>query len=240
MKPLLTIYLAGSLRPVITRSRPLIEEVLGVDTHCVAGPAGLLARRLIAGEEADLFLSADLGYARELAEALGLPSAPVPLVGNRLGLYVRPEMAAGDAVATLSNPDLRIGTSTPGSDPCGDYTKAFLERIDVLHPAGGEPLVKRARALVGGPATPPLPAGSSAPRHFILEEGVCDAFIGYTHNHAELTRDGRLVMEPLPDELVDAVVYSITALTTGGERARSAFLSGPVHEALLEGGFEPV
>lgn len=80
---------------------------------------------------------------------------------------LRERIEAGEACdffasANLAHPqallesgrDLRIGTSTAGCDPSGDYTQQLFSRMG----KEGEAVRKRAVALVGGRQTLPLPA----------------------------------------------------------------------------------
>ncbi len=54
-------------------------------------------------------------------------------------------------LALLSDPDLRLATSTPGCDPSGDYTWQLFSHIEERCPGVGAAIMARARPLVGVP-----------------------------------------------------------------------------------------
>jgi molybdate transport system substrate-binding protein len=51
-------------------------------------------------------------------------------------------------LALLSDPDLRLATSTPGCDPSGDYTWQLFSHIEERCPGVGAAMMARARPLV--------------------------------------------------------------------------------------------
>ena len=124
------------------------------------GPAGLLRERIEAGEPCALFASANREHPQRL---LALQKAvltqtfswnQLSLVSNRNGAWLD----------LLRDPTLRIGTSTPGCDPSGDYTWAFFDNMDVLEPGLGQQLRARAIPLVGGRDTVKIPSGRTSER----------------------------------------------------------------------------
>jgi len=62
----------------------------------------------------------------------------------------------------LRNPALRIATSTPGCDPCGDYTWQLFEGIEQHDAELSQQLKQRAMLLVGGKDSAPIPPGMLA------------------------------------------------------------------------------
>ncbi|MDP2709764.1 MAG: molybdate ABC transporter substrate-binding protein [Solirubrobacteraceae bacterium] len=125
----LRVLAAGSLRPAF--------DVLGA-----AAPGTLrfayanardLARRIEAGEPADVFASASAEHPAAL-HAAGLVSAPRPFASNVLVAAVPVASPARD-FAVLAAPGTRVVIEVEGI-PLGDYTRAALARLDELH--GGE------------------------------------------------------------------------------------------------------
>ncbi|SUG96400.1 molybdate ABC transporter substrate-binding protein [Salmonella enterica subsp. enterica] len=145
------ILAAGSLRVVW----PQLMAAFQADAVCDFGPAGLLRERIEAGEACDFFASANLAHPQALLES-GRALRVAPFTTNRLCLSVRAQaMREGeDWLSLLTRRDLRIGTSTAGCDPSGDYTQQLFSRMG----KEGEAVRKRAVALVGGRQTLPLPA----------------------------------------------------------------------------------
>lgn len=145
------ILAAGSLRVVW----PQLMAAFQADAVCDFGPAGLLRERIEAGEACDFFASANLAHPQALLES-GRALWVAPFTTNRLCLSVRAQaMREGeDWLSLLTRRDLRIGTSTAGCDPSGDYTQQLFSRMG----KEGEAVRKRAVALVGGRQTLPLPA----------------------------------------------------------------------------------
>ncbi len=112
----------GSLRVVW----PQLMAAFQADAVCDFGPAGLLRERIEAGEACDFLLrrtGASAGAAGKRAGAAGRA-----FTTNRLCLSVRAQaMREGeDWLSLLTRRDLRIGTSTAGCDPSGDYTQQLF------------------------------------------------------------------------------------------------------------------
>lgn len=95
--------------------------------RCDFGPAGLLRERIEAGEPCDFFASANVAHPQALL-ASGRALSVSSFALNRLCLTVRADaMREGDDWRSLlMREDLRIGTSTPGCDPSGDYTQQLF------------------------------------------------------------------------------------------------------------------
>lgn len=116
------------------------------------GLAGLLRARIEAGENCSLFASANMAHPQALLEQ-GKARAVQRFAGNALCLTAAAHCVAEQStwLTLLSDPGLRIGTSTPGSDPSGDYTWQFFARFEAEF---GIALQPRALALVGAADSP--------------------------------------------------------------------------------------
>jgi molybdate transport system substrate-binding protein len=171
----LRVLAAGSLRPVW----PALMAAYGAPVDTGFGPAGLLRARIACGESCDLFASANTAHAENLLQ-LGLAQQVGRFAANSLCLTVkrdriRPEE---DWLTVLTRPDLRLATSTPHSDPSGDYTWQLFAAIEQRHAGLGRVLESKARCLVGGPDSLNPPAGELAAR-WLLAQDHADMFIGY-------------------------------------------------------------
>jgi len=120
------ILAAGSLKGVW----PALMAYFPVPVETRFGPAGLLRERIEAGESCDLFASASEEHPQTLLAA-GRALAVMPFTSNRLCITVRSDcLLPGDDWFTLLTRDsLRIATSTPGTDPSGDYTQVLFSRM---------------------------------------------------------------------------------------------------------------
>jgi ABC-type molybdate transport system substrate-binding protein len=117
------VMAAGSLRDVFAAVFADYEKLYGDGFAPVWGPSGVLRERLQKGEAFDIFASAGLPHAQVLTEA-GVSGPSVLFVRNALCIVTDADrqLDAGNLVETLLKPEIRIGTSTPVSDPAGDYT----------------------------------------------------------------------------------------------------------------------
>ena len=228
----LSVLAAGSLRAIW----PKIAAVYGQAITVKFGPAGLLCERIRQGERCDLFLSANTAHPQALLLA-GYALESCVFVHNELCLSVRKRLATPERswLDLLSDPTLRIATSTPISDPSGDYTWQLFEGIEQQHAGLGESLKQRALQLVGGPKSPTVPAGQSA-AGWLLNNDRADIFIGYQSYAAQ---PGIAVLAiPAPFQIRADYAF---AVCHADARPLAAFLlSAQAQTILQEGGFLPL
>lgn len=219
---------AGSL------ARALIDLVPkdGFEIETDFGPSGLLAARIEAGAGWDVFASADTGHPDRLHRA-GFGTAPRVFCGNALAVILRPDVGGEDAAALLRDPRLRIGISTPGNDPSGDYAVAALNRLD---PA----LSDRALRLTGAPDLPRPPQGRNT-YAWVVTSGAADLMLTYRSNALAARRDTPALRSlDLPGALQPEIAYALTTRVGAGPAATwlaEAILSPPVQTGLAELGF---
>lgn len=198
----LTILSAGSFRRALNALADAFHEqnrTLTIDCHF--GPAGLLRERIEQGEHCDIFISANLEHIDTLsAQHKVLERATI--AHNCLGLTAKrsPQTEGRDALSLLFDRTLRLGTSTPNADPCGDYAWQLFERIDARYPGEGKSLKQRALPLVGGKTTAAIPEGEIASR-YLLAHNKADLFLGYAHYAPLLAADLALITPALPSDL---------------------------------------
>lgn len=121
-EPALRIFAAGSL------VGPMNEWIAasGLPADAVAppvfGPAGLLRQRIEAAEAADVYASADLNQPRKLVAA-GRAATVTPFARNRMCIVSKASLGltTDNLLDRLLDSGLRLATSTPISDPGGDY-----------------------------------------------------------------------------------------------------------------------
>src|SRR5580698_1585370 len=142
----LLIYAAGSLTAAFTdmvRAFPVPPDTIAPP---VFGPSGVLRERIEHGEAADILASADMAQARKLATA-GQPV--IMFTRNRLCALGRPGLTTENLLDRMLDPAVRLGTSTPGADPGGDYAWAVFARAEAIHPGAQAALQAKALKLVG-------------------------------------------------------------------------------------------
>ncbi|SQA98184.1 molybdate ABC transporter periplasmic molybdate-binding protein [Cedecea neteri] len=111
----LQILAAGSLRRVWQPLMAQFEQETGLLTETQFGPAGLLRARIEADECCSLFASANMAHPQTLLEQ-GKARAVQRFAGNTLCLTAAAHCVDEQSTwqTLLSDPALRIGTSTPG------------------------------------------------------------------------------------------------------------------------------
>ncbi|WP_159999545.1 molybdate ABC transporter substrate-binding protein, partial [Roseomonas sp. 18066] len=226
---------AGSLTVAMGDLLAAFAAAGGGAVEAVHGPAGLLRQRIEQGEAADLFASASLEHARILARA-GRSGPPVIFARNSLCALVRAGLAVSpdSLLQRMLEPAIRLGTSTPGADPSGDYAGQVFARAGRLQPGAGDVLAAKALPLVGGRDSAPAPPG----RHAVgwqLAQGHADIFLGYRTSAAAVQRDCPGVqVVALPAALAVGADYALALLSAHPAAARLAFfLLSPEGQAIL-------
>lgn len=122
----LRVAAASSLTDVL----PVLARELDlgpIDAHFDASSA--LARQIEAGDEVDLFLSADARWAEHLVDA-GLADGPTPFATNRLVVVVPATAASPTTLAELATLE---HVAVAGAEvPAGRLARAALERAGIL------------------------------------------------------------------------------------------------------------
>ncbi|SCC82349.1 substrate-binding domain-containing protein [Saliniramus fredricksonii] len=231
----LHLLAAGSLK------EPLggIAPVAGYRIAARFGPSGLLRAEIFAGAPWHVFISADKGHPAAIAEA-GLGASPQHFCHNQLCLIVPDRFEDADPVALIQRADLRLGISTPGNDPSGDYAMAILRRLDARSPDGDAAL--RALALTGAPDSPVTPSDRN-PYAWLITQHMADLFLTYRSNAIAARADTpSLHMLALPRHLSVLASYALTFRPDVAEAQElaEALLSEEIQTRLAAYGFEPV
>lgn len=235
----LTVYAAGSLRAALTEAASAFERQSGTRVAFSFGPSGVLKDRLLAGERADVFASANMEHPQALAAA-GRSGAAQAFARNALCLLGAPSFSLNgqDVAQRLLDPALRVGISTPGADPAGDYAWRFFDKVEssgAAGPGSAQRLKDRALQLAGAANSPTPPEGRGL-YAWLLEEEQADVFITYCTNATLAARESRgLQVLPLPQKLDVAATYGLAVLkpATPAAEAFSRFLLGQSGQAVL-------
>lgn len=200
-------------------------------------PSGILLQRIKAGARPDLFAAADTADPLALKRA-DLAGPVVVFASNRIVAVAKPglKVTSGTLLSTLLNPTVTVGMSTPNSDPLGTYTEQVFARADTLQPGAKATLDAKARRLMGGPASPPVPAGKDKIVHFIEETHQADVFLAYSSMaRAALKAAPDLQEIELPSRLAMSVEFGLTVLKGAdpGTDALERYILSPAGQAVL-------
>jgi molybdate transport system substrate-binding protein len=233
---------AGSLRTAIGEVGVAFTSHFGAKVETNFGPSGVLRERIEKGEPADLFTSADMGNPRVLSQA-GKSGPVVLFARNRLCAFVRPGLSttSDTLLATLLDPQIKLGTSTPKADPAGDYTWSMFAKADTVRAGSRARLEAKALQLVGGWTSAALPPGTDAIA-WHLREGNADVFVGYCSGSVSFKKslpDGTVV--GMPSELATGADYGMTLLPTRNQSAGTLalfILSEEGQKIISQNGFD--
>lgn len=243
-EPPLAVYAAGSLREVLGEIAIGYEAQTGQSVSLTFGASGLLRERIERGEPASVFASADMGHPQRLVERGGW-SAPAVLVRNHLCALTteRVHTTPEQLLNTLLDPAVRIGTSTPGADPSGDYAWAMFRQADALWPGAGIQLQRKAQKLTGDASLPAPPPGCGT-YAWVMASGQADVFITYRTNAVIAQRElPSLRIVALPPALQVGVAYGLGIREAAPASARAfaqRLLAPEAQVAFARHGFEPV
>ncbi|HEX5071497.1 MAG TPA: molybdate ABC transporter substrate-binding protein [Vicinamibacterales bacterium] len=131
------IFAAASLQTAIDELAEPIRRATGTSVRMSYAASSALARQIVEGAPADLFMSADADWMDYLAERrLIRTGSRVNLLGNRLVLIAprdRPiqlAIAPGFELAKALGPN-RLAMANPDAVPAGRYAHAALTRLGV-------------------------------------------------------------------------------------------------------------
>src|SRR5262249_4337465 len=166
----------------LTEVAARFETATGSKVQAKFGASGLLRDEIAAGAKAEIFASANMEHPQALAQMKR--STPVVLFArNKLCALVRPGLAVTPAslLDRMLDPQVKLGTSTPKADPSGDYAWEVFNKAERIKPGAYVVLDKKALQLVGGPSSPPPPAGRSA-YGALIAQGTADIYLTYCTN----------------------------------------------------------
>lgn len=237
-----TLYAAGSLKGAMTEVSNAFTKATGIAVHGEYGPSGMLREQIERGQRVGVFASADMGHPRQLV-ASGRADAVIRFTGNRLCAMAKPsvQLATENVLDKALNPAIKLGTSTPKSDPSGDYTWTVFDKAEAVRPGATVALKAKALQLVGGPQSEKIPEGRSAVP-YMFATGKADMFIAYCTTGQQAAREGvDLTVVNLPAALAQTADYGLVVLQKNSpEAAQFALfvLSEPGQSILAKWGFD--
>lgn len=236
------VYAAGSLREALTLIARDFEARTGQAVALTFGASGLLRERIERGEAAQVFASADMAQPQRLAASGGW-QAPAVFARNALCALTSDKVNAAPAtlLGTLLRPGIRVGTSTPGTDPSGDYAWALFRKADEIQPGAYAALDAKALKLTGGADSPKPPPGRGT-YAWIMEQRQADVFLTYCTNAAAAQKEAPwLRVVQLPPVLQVEAAYGVgvrTAAPPSAVQFAQALLAPPAQAVFKSLGFD--
>ncbi len=240
----LTLWSAGSLNAALSEVTRDFTAATGTPVTTKFLSSGTLRQQIEAGGRPDVFASADIGNPAAL-QAEGLAGPVVNFASNRIVAVARANagVTSANLLSTILSPSVRLGTSTPISDPQGDYEEQVFAKADALTPGAKAALDAKALRLVGGPASPVVPAGQNSLIYFIDTTSQADVFLTYyTSAIAAVALARDLTEVDLPASLAVSAQYGETIVNgaqPGAAALESYILSAPAQVVLAANGFGP-
>jgi molybdenum ABC transporter molybdate-binding protein len=237
------LYAAGSLRSALTDVAKAFEDATGLQVQAKFGPSGLLKKEIADGAKADLFAAADMGYPQALSD-LNKSGPVVRFARNRLCALAKPgiRVDSSSLIDRMLDPEIKLGTSTPNSDPAGDYAFEVFRKVDAIRSGAGATLEHKALQLVGSASSAVPPRGRSV-YGWHIAEGRADLFLAYCTATAEAQKQypDQQVIE-LPKDIAVSADYGLTVMNGAPPFAEifAKFILSPAGQNILIGyGFGP-
>ena len=229
---------AGSLRQAFGDILAAYRASGGGRFDAQYGPSGKLRKEIEGGRQVDLFASAASEHTEALAKS-GLLGTSAVFAYNDLCVVSTPQagLRAENLLDSLRSPTLRLATSTPVSDPMGDYTWQFFRKADAQQPGLYAVLDAKALKLSGAASLDP---NSTLPYITAFEQDRADAYIMYCTNAVLVTQAlPRLAILRIPDSLNVRSSYGIAARkgSNEGERLLRFVLGKQGQDILRKYGF---
>jgi molybdenum ABC transporter molybdate-binding protein len=231
-----SLYAAGSLKAALTDVGKAFAAAAGNAVEGKFGPSGLLRKEIAGGAPAHVVASANMAHPKALHDAG--KSGPVTMfTRNKLCALVRPVLTvtSGNLLATLLDPQVTVGTSTPKADPSGDYAFEAFAKAETVKPGAKATLEAKARKLTGAADSAKPPAGRVV-YGWHVSEGRADIFLTYCTNviAAQKQNPGQQMVQ-LPDELAVGADYGLTVIDGAPAAAQkfAAFILSPDGQKIL-------
>jgi molybdate transport system substrate-binding protein len=231
----LRVLAAGSLKGAFTELAKAFEEKEGIPVRLEFGPSGLLRDRLLKGEAADVFASANMEHPQALHDK-GLAAPAQRFARNSLCALASPKVnvTSETLLERLLDPTIKLGTSTPKTDPAGDYAFELFARADKRLPGTRERLAAKALTLTGGPTSPPPPKDRSQYGK-LVEDGAADIFLTYCTNALQARKEvPTQQVVAIPDDINVGADYGLAVLGKTDAAAHFAdFVLSPTGQGIL-------
>jgi len=237
------LFAAGSLKDALTEVAKAYEAKSGNNVIAKFGPSGVLKTEIAGGAKADVFASANMEHPQALNDD-GTGGPVVRFARNKMCALVKPglDVTTDTLLARMLDPKIKLGTSTPRSDPSGDYAVEVFTKTEALKAGSQAVLEKKALKLVGAKESAVPPAGRAV-YGWHVAEGRADIFLTYCTNvlTAQKQYPGQQLIE-LPDTLAVGADYGLTVIEGAPPAAQDfvEFILAPEGQKILTAhGFTP-
>ena len=201
-RPEILVLAAASLADVMGEVEREFERSGGVEVSFSYGGSQSLARQIIGGAPADVFVSAG-GHPMDELRAEGLiVGEPAELFGNALVVATRsPDVSPESLAELVGQGSVRMAMADPALAPAGRYARQALESVGLWEPSGG--------ALVFAPDVRAALA--------YVESGNVDAAIVY-RTDAEAVQGVR-ALDIVPADSHERIVYPAAVVGRSSNQA---------------------
>ncbi len=237
------LFAAGSLRGALTDMAGAYEVSSGNRVVVKFGASGLLKNEISAGAQVDVFASANMEHPQSLHDEKR--SGPVlRFARSKLCALVRPGIKVDSAslLDRMLDPGVKLGTSTPRSDPSGDYAFEVFRKAEAIRPGAKFALEKKAIQLTGGANSPAPPTGQTV-YSWHVAAGRADIFLTYCTNALAAQKENpSQQIVALPDNLAVSADYGLTVITGASSAAKTFadfIMSAAGQKILSAHGFAP-
>jgi molybdate transport system substrate-binding protein len=192
---------AASLAEVMDKVGRVYEMRTGVRVVVNTGASNTLARQILAGAAADLFISADESQMDAVRSEI-VAGRRVDLLSNQLAIAVPADRPRSlESARNLTHPSFRrIAIGDPAAVPAGVYAKAYLQKLGVWEAVS-------ARIV---------PSASVRAALAAVEAGAADAAIVYRTDLAGTRRASLALAIPVADG--PRIVYPAAVIRSGRNR----------------------
>ncbi len=216
------LFAAGSLRGALTDVASAYEASSGNKVVAKFGASGLLKNEISAGAHAEVFASANMEHPQSLHDEKK-SGRVLRFARNKMCALVRPGIRV-DSTSLLDrmlDPNIKLGTSTPRSDPSGDYAFEVFRKAETIRPGAQSALEKKALQLTGA-SNSPAPPTRRVVYSWHIAEGRADIFLTYCTNAltAQKENPGQQIIA-LPDNLAVSADYGLTVITGASSAAQT-------------------
>jgi molybdenum ABC transporter molybdate-binding protein len=219
----LRVFVAGSLRGVMPAVAAEYEKASGVHANITIGRSTDIRQQIERGKNADIFVSATIEDTAALAKSGKLRTSEV-LARNEFCLMAAPgiKLVPDRLVDIMIDPAIKLGTSTPKTDPAGDYAWELFRNIEKIHPGAYATLDAKAIRLLG---PRPIRAENASPFPEIFRRRQADVFVTYCSNAVATARILKgVTFDRFPELINVAAIYGIGVSKTAPPEA-NAFVS---------------
>ncbi|MEA3140165.1 MAG: molybdate transport system substrate-binding protein [Gammaproteobacteria bacterium] len=242
--PSVRLHAAGSLRAAMTDIAKAYTGTYGISVQTNFGASGAMRDRLASGEPGDVFASADMGNPQALMRT-GKAGPVVLFARNHLCAIVRPGLAvtSENILTKMLDPSIKVGTSTPGSDPGGDYAWEVFRKADAQRPGSRATLEAKALKIGNAAGSMAVPPSATNAVVWLFNEKRVDIFLAYCTGGRSIAAElPGVATVALPPTLAVEATYGLTLLTAGNRDRAAQFafyiLSPAGQKILADHGFD--